>query len=82
MATLLMKAYAQVTGQSANEAAGAEEAFSDLGKASAYAVDSIKAAKALGIMNGMGQNKFEPAATSTREQVAAVLILFMEKAGL
>lgn len=82
MATLLMKAYAQVTGQPANEAAGAEEAFSDLGKASAYAVDSIKAAKALGIMNGMGQNKFEPAATSTREQVAAVLILFMEKAGL
>ncbi|RCX18155.1 glycosidase [Fontibacillus phaseoli] len=83
MATILMKAYAHVTGQTASEVAGAEEAgFSDLGEASAYAVDSIKAAKALGIINGMGQNVFEPAATSTREQVAAVLILFMEKAAM
>ncbi|WP_410771128.1 alpha-amylase family glycosyl hydrolase [Fontibacillus sp. BL9] len=83
MATILMKAYAHVTGQTASEVAGAVDAgFSDLGEASSYAVDSIKAAKALGIINGMGNNAFEPGATSTREQVAAVLIHFMEKAEL
>lgn len=83
MTTMLMKAFTHVSGQQAGEIAGAQQvAFTDLSAASGYAVESIKAAKALGIINGIGDGRFEPAANSTREQVAAVIILFMEKSGL
>ncbi|MNW67554.1 hypothetical protein D3C74_461550 [compost metagenome] len=53
-----------------------------MSQASGYAVESIKAAKALGIVNGMGENQFKPSESSTREQVAAMIILFIQKAGL
>ncbi|SDG35050.1 Glycosidase [Fontibacillus panacisegetis] len=80
---MLMRAYAHVSGSSLGQISGSEQAsFNDLNTASGYAVDSIKAAKALGIINGLGENKFQPTATSTREQVAAMIILFLEKLDL
>ncbi|MNW41010.1 Beta/alpha-amylase precursor [compost metagenome] len=80
---MLMRAYAHVSGSSPGQISGSEQAsFNDLNTASGYAVDSIKAAKALGIINGLGENKFQPTATSTREQVAAMIILFLEKLDL
>ncbi|MNO66236.1 Endoglucanase precursor [compost metagenome] len=80
---MLMRAYAYVSGSNLGQISGSETAsFNDLNTASAYAVDSIKAAKALGIINGIGENNFQPTATSTREQVAAMMILFLEKSDL
>ncbi|MNZ48116.1 Endoglucanase precursor [compost metagenome] len=80
---MLMRAYALVSGSNLGQISGSEQAsFNDLNTASGYAVDSIKAAKALGIINGLGENKFQPTATSTREQVAAMIILFLEKLDL
>ncbi|GGH12020.1 alpha-amylase family glycosyl hydrolase [Paenibacillus segetis] len=81
--TMLMKAYTYVTAHSLQEIAGInEESFTDIGEASSYAQESIKAAKALGIIQGTGQNKFQPSTISTREQVAAMIVLWLEQVGL
>ncbi|MNN14220.1 Endoglucanase precursor [compost metagenome] len=80
---MLMRAYTHLTGTGLGQISGSDQvSFNDLNTASGYAVDSIKAAKALGIINGVGENKFQPTATSTREQVAAMIILFIEKSDL
>lgn len=81
--TMLMKAYTYATAHSLQDIAGINEvSFTDIGEASGYAQESIKAAKALGIINGTGQNKFQPSTISTREQVAAMIVLWLEQAGL
>lgn len=81
--TMLMKAYTYVTAHSLQDISGINEAsFSDIDEASGYALESIKAAKALGIINGTGQGKFEPSTISTREQVAAMIVLWLAQAGL
>ncbi len=78
MITALMNAYEYKTGQRLNNIQGTEEAtFSDLSQVSAYAQSGVKAAKALGIIEGNG-GKFQPKAVANREQLAKITLLFLK----
>ncbi|MFX3635348.1 MAG: S-layer homology domain-containing protein, partial [Candidatus Pristimantibacillus sp.] len=75
LAAMVIRAYTYATGVKAGDVSGANGAsFADLGKASSYATESIKAAKALGIIDGTGTGNFEPAGNATREQAAKMIM--------
>ncbi|MNJ51266.1 Endoglucanase precursor [compost metagenome] len=82
MVTMIMKAYSYVTGNAlAVEAGTSSSVFKDISSVSAYAVDSLKAAASLGIIEGGTGGAFEPKSLFTRDQMAKVLIKLMEKTG-
>lgn len=55
--------------------------FSDADKISAYAVEAVNAFKNAGIINGMGNNLFDPGGTVTRAQASKIICLLMEYGG-
>lgn len=76
--TAMMNAYEYKTGQKLMEIQGYDAAsFSDFSEVSAYASSSVKAAKALGIIEGNG-GAFHPKQTASREQVAKMAVLFLK----
>ncbi|MEK4508471.1 pullulanase [Paenibacillus sp. FSL K6-2524] len=82
MVTLLMRAYSYAIGQSLKEAGSYTGAtFNDIQYVSSFAVDSVKAAQGLGIVDGTRDGNFNPKAVATREQMAKVLIRLMEVTG-
>ncbi|MNW54624.1 Endoglucanase precursor [compost metagenome] len=80
MVTMIMKAYSYATGEAIAVETGAG-LFKDFSKVSGYAVDSLKSAASLGIVEGGADGNFEPKALLTRAQMAKVLIKLMEKTG-
>ncbi|NLW16775.1 MAG: hypothetical protein GX033_03860, partial [Firmicutes bacterium] len=56
--------------------------FTDLKHASSWATQSIAQAWYKGIMGGMGNGLFSPQGTSTRAQVAAVMVRVLDRLGL
>ena len=57
---------------------GSLSGFSDAGKVSGYAQDSIKWAVAEGIIGG-SDGKLDPQGNATRAQVSTILMRFIEK---
>lgn len=57
-------------------------AFTDSNEISNYAKDAVSALEKLGIINGMGDNTFAPAANATRAQAAKVIYVMMEVLGV
>lgn len=53
-------------------------AFFDSAKISAYAKDAVKAIQQAGIMQGKGNNTFDPQGNSTRGEAATILRRFVE----
>lgn len=74
MATMMVR-YAKVIGMNLPEADGT--LFADDGEISDYAKDAVYRLKAAGILYGRENNVFDPKATCTRAEVAAVLQRFM-----
>ncbi|MOA17481.1 Endoglucanase precursor [compost metagenome] len=81
MVTMIMKAYSHVSEDALAVEAGSSSMFKDISSVSAYAVDSLKAATSLGIIEGGVGGAFEPKSLFTRDQMAKVLIKLMEKTG-
>ncbi|WP_094551789.1 alpha-amylase family glycosyl hydrolase [Petroclostridium xylanilyticum] len=80
MVTMIMRAYAYVTGEDLTSVKGYSSAtFADINEVSGYAVNSLKAAKALGLANGVGGNKFNPSGSAERAAVAKMIIELLEK---
>lgn len=78
MITALMKAYEYRTGQKLSDIPGYEEAeFHDISEVSAYAKSAVKAAKALGMIEGNG-GQFQPKEIATREQLAKMAVQFLK----
>ncbi|WP_308637258.1 S-layer homology domain-containing protein [Paenibacillus silvisoli] len=63
-------------GQAANQA-GAE--FADIGKASAWAIDAIRGAQALGLVSGKGEGEFDPKGAVTRAETAKMIVEMLAK---
>lgn len=62
-------------------AAGQAQAFADAGSISAWATDAVSAVQAAGIINGKGDNKFDPKNTATRAEYAVILVKFADVFG-
>lgn len=78
MITALMNAYEYKTGQKIIEIPGYEEAeFHDISEVSDYARTAVKAAKALGIIEGNGSD-FSPKEAANREQLAKMAVQFLK----
>lgn len=71
MAVMLYRA-SKATGLGWSKGAGAS-AFADAASIAPYAAEAVAVMEANGIMNGMGENSFDPRGLSTRAQAAAVL---------
>lgn len=56
--------------------------FNDAGEIASYAQTAVSALEKQGIINGMGDNTFAPAANATRAQAAKVIYVMMEVLGL
>lgn len=80
MVAIIMKAYNYATGETVAVESGSG-AFKDIHLVSGYAVDSLKAAASLGIVEGNAGGNFEPKSLFTRAQMAKVLVKLMEKTG-
>ncbi len=75
MATLLLR-YATFKGETLDLDEDLS-IFSDYEEISEYAVDSVKWAVGLGLMNGMTEDTFEPFGTAIRAQTAVILDRYM-----
>lgn len=74
MVVLMMRVYTHLTGVEANAVEGASsETFNDMNSIVEYAKDSVKAFKAMKVVEG-SNGKFDPKGTSTRAQIAKVII--------
>lgn len=63
------------------DVSGAADTFSDI-PAGAWYTDAVKWAAANHIMSGVGGGRFDPDAEITREQTAAILMSYMQDAGI
>ena len=52
-------------------------AFTDLDEVSAWAVESVEKAVASGLMNGVGEGRFNPKQSARREEAVVVLYRIM-----
>lgn|GEM_PF-363388 len=73
MAAMLVRAYAHSRGAAAADAAGAAAAFADQAEISAWAQDAVRAAQALGLLNGRDNGAFVPQGAATRAESAQAL---------
>lgn len=56
-------------------------AFADQSAIASYAMDAVDWAHANGIMNGKGENRFDPKGSATRAEVAVILMNYTRKEG-
>ena len=63
-------------------AAGDAQTFADAGDISAYALPAVSWARSAKIINGVGDNRFEPKNSATRAQTATVLMNYARYQGL
>ncbi|WP_224753793.1 S-layer homology domain-containing protein [Paenibacillus terricola] len=57
------------------------KSFADESKISSWALEAVKALQGIGIVSGKPGNLFDPTATATRAEVAAVFVRFVEYLG-
>lgn len=84
MLTMVMKGYEYLKGNSlAGLPAGNPSigSFADEDQISSFALDSVQAARNLGMIGGLPEGKFAPQEQANRDQVAKVLVLLMEVTG-
>ena len=60
----------------------AREAFADEGAISDWALEAVNTLRDAGLMNGRGENRFEPRGTATRAEICAVVYRLAEMSGL
>ncbi len=77
IATIIYK-YADYKGVAPEGAWAIQLDYADLADIADYATDGVMYCKLAGIMEGKGDNKFEPKANATRAEIAAVLQRFIE----
>lgn len=77
MAVMIVRAYEFQTKQSATGTGSVQ--FADAASASAWAADAIKAANALGIVNGKTSTTFAPKDQATRAEAATMLYRLLGK---
>lgn len=78
MAVMIIKAYEYLSGEKAGDEAQEQEFFKDMDIMSLWAVDSVKAAKAMGIISGMPDKTFRPRDNATRAEVAKMLVKLLD----
>jgi len=76
LAALLYR-YSKIKGRDVS-AAGDLSGFTDAGLVSAYAMDAVKWAAALGLIQGKGEDNIEPAAYATRAEIAAIIQRYLD----
>ena len=76
MATLIYR-YIQYKGYTLPTKVTAEP-FADGNKISSYAKDAVTAMQNAGILNGKGENKFDPQGTAKRGEVAKIFAMLIE----
>lgn len=82
MIKLIMDTYVYVTGTNLKDISGIETVvFEDMHAVSQYAVDSVKAAKVLGIIDGTGNNMFDPKGIVTRAEAAKIIVELLIRTG-
>lgn len=82
MATIIMKAYEKVSGESVSELAEKYNGkLNDLDQASPTLIQYIKAANYVGIISGDNKGNFNPKAVSQRSQAAKVIVELLNKLG-
>ena len=59
----------------------AREAFADESRVSDWALEAVNMMRDAGLMNGRGENLFEPKGTATRAEICAVVYRIAELAG-
>ena len=75
LATMLYR-YAQTKGLVKAEAAADLSVFVDADQISAYALDAMRWAVSVGLLNGMDGNRLAPQGSAARAQVATMLMRF------
>ena len=75
-AVMLTRAYTVIGG----ELPAASLSYADAASVSDWAEESVAAVTALGVMQGVGDNRFDPAGTYTAEQCIATFLRLYEKA--
>ena len=69
----------EATGQSMTEIPGYNEAtFNDMNKVATWAQDSLKAAKALGILTGNEEGNCKPSQATTRAEMSKMIVALMD----
>ncbi|MGM0881362.1 MAG: S-layer homology domain-containing protein [Bacillota bacterium] len=82
MVVMVMRAYTYLNGKAiADEANASKASFHDADSISDWAKEDVVSAQAEGLIDGTGDNLFSPKNGASREQVAAILIRLLEKAG-
>ncbi len=74
---VMMQSYAKATGYKLPVSIAAVT-FSDSAKISSYAKDAVKAIQQVGIMQGKGNNTFDPQGNATRGEASTILRRFVE----
>jgi hypothetical protein len=69
--------YSRIKGRNVS-AAGDLIGFTDAGQVSAYAMDAVKWAVALGLIQGKGEDNIDPAANATRAEIAAITQRYLD----
>ena len=80
MIAMVMRVYEYITGEDLTSVDGYNSVdFTDISEVSDYAVSSLRSAKALGLTNGVGDNKFNPTGTADRAAVAKIIVELLEE---
>ena len=77
-AAVLLKRYAEYKGLSLNINADLS-AYTDANKVSDWALDGVKFAVGLKVINGTSATTLDPAGTATRAQMAQILMNFLQR---
>ncbi len=82
MAVMVMRAYTYLSAKHlSDDTKGAIASFRDADRISSSAKEAVLAAQAEGFIDGIDASVFSPKTGASREQVAAILIRLLEKAG-
>ncbi|NIK78274.1 uncharacterized protein YjdB [Paenibacillus castaneae] len=76
MVTMLMRAHAYVNGK---QSVHTDMKFADASQISSWAVESVKSAAALQLIQGRGAGKFDPKGITTRAEAAQVIYNLLNK---
>ena len=78
MAVLLLR-YQEMKGESLEPDIGGKTTFADENQISQYAKDAVNKLAAAEILNGKGENRFDPKGTTTRGEGAKVIALMLKQ---